>query len=226
MARRSSASVDFILTDPPYVAGYRDRTGRTVAGDDNAVWLKPAFAQMYRLLKPDAFCVSFYGWPKAELFLAAWREAGFRAAGHLVFRKRYSSSSAFVQYRHEQAYLLIKGRPARPSTPLPDVLDWSYTGNRLHPTQKPVGILRPLIEAFSAPGDLVLDPFCGSGSTLIAAQELGRRYAGIELDPQHHRTACQRLRPGLPFDVMNEGSEFRNDAPAGILSKPADPQPA
>ena len=218
--------MDFILTDPPYVASYRDRTGRTVAGDDNASWLKPAFAQMYRLLKENSFCVSFYGWPKAELFLAAWREAGFRPAGHLVFRKRYSSSAAFVQYRHEQAYLLIKGRPERPAVPLPDVLDWSYTGNRLHPTQKPVSILRPLIEAFSKPGDVVLDPFCGSGSTLAAAQELGRCYNGIELDPQHHRTACQRLRPGLPFRAMNAAPAFRKDVQSQTRSRPADAQPA
>jgi predicted RNA methylase len=76
-----------------------------------------------------------------------------------------------------------------PPAPLPDVMDWTYTGNRLHPTQKPLSILRPLIEVFSKPGEIVLDPFCGSGSTLAAAQELGRRFVGIELDPTHHRTA-------------------------------------
>lgn len=69
-----------------------------------------------------------------------------------------------------------------------------YTGNRLHPTQKPVGVLRPLIEAFSQPGDVVLDPFCGSGSTLAAAHELKRRYVGIELDAGHHHTATVRLQ--------------------------------
>jgi adenine-specific DNA-methyltransferase len=211
MGRRAPASVDFILTDPPYVASYRDRTGRTVAGDDNAIWLKPAFAQMYRLLKDNSFCVSFYGWPKAKLFLAAWREAGFRPAGHLVFRKRYSSSAAYLQYRHDQAYLLIKGHPERPAVPLPDVLEWSYTGNRLHPTQKPVSILKPLIGAFSEPGNVVLDPFCGSGSTLAAAQELGWRYNGIELDPRHYRTACDRLLQGLSYRAMNDASAFRKD---------------
>jgi len=71
--------------------------------------------------------------------------------------------------------------------PPPDVLDWRHAGNRLHPTPKRVGILKPPIDAFSKPGNTVLDPFCGSGSTLAAAQELERRFIGIELDPAHHR---------------------------------------
>ena len=93
----------------------------------------------------------------------------------------------------EQAYVLAKGRPNRPARPLPDVLPWYYTGNRLHPTQKPVPSLKPIIEAFTRPGDVVLDPFCGSGSTLLAAKLLGRRYIGIELDARHCRTAKARL---------------------------------
>jgi site-specific DNA-methyltransferase (adenine-specific) len=57
--------------------------------------------------------------------------------------------------------------------------------------------LLPLIECFTKPGDLVLDPFCGSGSTLAAAQHLGRDWLGIELDPCHHATASRRLQSVL-----------------------------
>lgn len=187
------ACVDFILTDPPYIVNYRDRSGRRVANDDNDAWLKPAFRQMYRVLRPDSLCVSFYGWNKVDSFMAAWREAGFDIVGHIVFRKHYSSKARYLSYEHESAYLLAKGRPSLPSSPVPDVLDWQYSGNRLHPTQKPVQPLRTLIDAFTKPGAVVLDPFCGSGSTLIAAQELGRRFIGIELDEQHHRTASSRI---------------------------------
>src|SRR5579872_7160184 len=71
------ASVDFILTDPPYLVNYRDRSGRSVANDANdGAWLKPAFRQMHRILRPDSLCVSFYGWNKVDTFMAAWREAG------------------------------------------------------------------------------------------------------------------------------------------------------
>ncbi|GLK65611.1 hypothetical protein GCM10017635_30880 [Paracoccus kondratievae] len=53
-------TMDFILTDPPYVTNFRDRQGRTVANDDNGRWLCPAFNQMHRVLKDGGFCVSFY----------------------------------------------------------------------------------------------------------------------------------------------------------------------
>jgi site-specific DNA-methyltransferase (adenine-specific) len=103
-----------------------------------------------------------------------------------------------VQYTHEAAYLLIKGNPAFPASPLPDVMDWTYTGNKLHPTQKSIHILKPLIDSFTQPGELVLDPFAGSGSTCVAAQRTGRQYLGIELDTKHRQTAIARFAEERP----------------------------
>ncbi len=62
----ATGSVNFALTEPTYVARYRERSGRQVRNDDNADWLAPAFAGIHRLLKSDAFCVRFYGWHKAD----------------------------------------------------------------------------------------------------------------------------------------------------------------
>ncbi len=187
-------SVDFILTDPPYLVDYRSRDGRTIRNDADDRWLKPAFSEAHRVLRRDCLCVSFYGWPHADKFMAAWRAAGFRIVGHLVFRKAYASSVRLLRYQHELAYLLAKGSPKQPACPIPDVIDFRYTGNRLHPTEKPVSALMPLIGAFSQEGSLVLDPFCGSGSTLVAARQLRRHFLGIELDSQYHAIASQRLQ--------------------------------
>jgi adenine-specific DNA-methyltransferase len=90
--------------------------------------------------------------------------------------------------------LLVKGEPAAPAQPIPDVIEFPYTGNKLHPTQKPVAALKPLIEAFCPSRGIVLDPFAGSGSSLLAARQLGRQFIGIELDQQHHATATARLQ--------------------------------
>lgn len=185
-------SADFILTDPPYITNYRSRDGRTVPNDNNDAWLKPAFAEMYRVLRPDSFAVSFYGWAHADRFLTAFRADGFRVVGHFVFPKRYTSKTRHVRYQHEAAYLLAKGNPT-PKHIIGDVLDWSYSGNKHHPTEKPLCVLTPLIAAFTPANGLVLDPFAGSGSTLLAARALGCQYLGIELDAKYHAIACNRL---------------------------------
>ncbi len=141
----------------------------------------------------DALMVSFYGWNRVDRFMAAWKNAGFSVVGHLVFTKNYTSKAAYVGYRHECAYILAKGRPRLPQNPLPDVLGWKYSGNRHHPTEKPVTSLQPLIESFTHPNAIVLDPFAGSGSTCVVALQSGRRYIGIELLEQYHRAGQQRL---------------------------------
>jgi DNA modification methylase len=216
-----AGSVDLILTDPPYLVKYQDRSGRSVRNDDNTAWLEPAFAQMGRVLKDGGACLSFYAWNKIEFFMAAWRKAGLRPVGHIVFPKTYASAARFTEYRHEQAYLLVKGNAAPPARPPPDVIPWVYTGNRLHPTQKPVAIFNPIIEAFTRPGDTVLDPFCGSGSSLVAARDLGRHFIGIELDETHHGTAYWRLKSnsedsyGKPFVLTGNFNK-----PARIESAP------
>ncbi|WP_126655863.1 DNA methyltransferase, partial [Escherichia coli] len=176
MATFPGNAVDFILTDPPYLVGFRDRQGRTIAGDKTDEWLQPACNEMYRVLKKDALMVSFYGWNRVVRFMAAWKNAGFSVVGHLVFTKTYTSKAAYVGYRHECAYILAKGRPALPQKPLPDVLGWKYSGNRHHPTEKPVTSLQPLIESFTHPNAIVLGPFAGSGSTCVADWTMNGEY--------------------------------------------------
>ena len=188
-----SQSVDLIVTDPPYLVGYRDRSGRTVANDTNAEAVLPTYAEMFRVLKQDSLCISFYGWNRIDLFSAAWREAGFRIVGKIVWVKPYASKSGFTEYRHESAFLLAKGNPPRPDNPPADVQEWVYSGNRNHPTEKAVEILKPLILAYSKIGDIVLDPFAGSGSTAAASLLTSRRYIGIELDQNHCATARRRV---------------------------------
>ena len=196
MRRMEAASVDFILTDPPYLVRYQDRLGRKVLNDDHGRWINPAYAEMFRVLKPDSFCLTFYGWNEVDRFMTAWKTAGFRVVGHLVFAKPYASSCRYLGHHHEQAYLLAKGDPARPSRTISDVRGWSYTGNRLHPTQKPVDALRPLVSTFCPAGGVVFDPFCGSGSSLVAARLEDRQFLGMELDYTHYRTARERLGVG------------------------------
>lgn len=81
-------AVDLIVTDPPYLVGFKDRQGRQIAGDVTDEWLQPATLEMYRVLKKDALMVSFYSWNRVDRFMAAWKAAGFYAVGQLVFTKK------------------------------------------------------------------------------------------------------------------------------------------
>ena len=187
------ACIDLVVTDPPYLVRYRDRSGRTLYNDDRSDWVFPVFREIHRVLRPHTFCISFYGWSHVDTFMCAWKEAGFRPVGHLVWPKNYASRTGFVHYRHEQAFLLAKGRPPCPERTLSDVQRWTYSGNRHHPTEKAVSIIEPLIETFSWPGDIVLDPFLGSGTTALAARRCGRHYIGIEKDTEYCTVAERRL---------------------------------
>lgn len=80
------------------------RTERAgLANDDKPSVDAGVYAELYRVLKPNTFCVTFYGYPKLDSFVHAWTEAGFSTVGHIVWTKPYASSSRFVRVTHESA---------------------------------------------------------------------------------------------------------------------------
>lgn len=186
-------SFDLVVTDPPYLVNYKDRYGRKIANDDNAAGVLPVFDEIYRTLKDNSYCISFYGWNNVHLFSKKWHELGFKTVGHIVWAKEYASRTGFAQYCHESAFILAKGNPQQPSEPIKDVQQWHYIGNKSHPTEKSIDVISPLIRCFSRPGDLILDPFMGSGTTPVAAALNDRNYIGIELEAKYCRLAEKRL---------------------------------
>src|SRR5947209_855401 len=100
MPMLSSSSVDFILTDPPYLVNYRGRWDgekKTIAGDDDASWVVPAYREMHRILKDDSFLVTFYGWPQSDIFVGAFKQLGFRIVSHLAFVKNVWGLGRFTR---------------------------------------------------------------------------------------------------------------------------------
>lgn len=93
LATLPAASVDFIITDLPHLVNYKDRTGRSLANDDNPEAVLSAFPEMFRVLKEDSYCILFCGWVEIAKFSEAWSNAGFRTVGNIVWRKSYASSA-------------------------------------------------------------------------------------------------------------------------------------
>lgn len=80
----------------------------------------------------------------------------------------------------------------------------------LHPTQKPLALFEYLVKTYTNPGDLVIDPFMGSGTTGIACMNLGRRFIGIELEPKYFHIACRRIEDKLYDMTTNNGEAGGN----------------
>jgi len=97
-----------------------------------------------------------------------------------------------------------------------DWFQWERDGKdvpKIHPTQKPVNVLKKLIEIFTDPGETVIDPCCGSGSTLRAASELGRNAFGFEIDRNFYREAKEKML----CDIFAEGQETENTEQASLF---------
>lgn len=95
-----------------------------------------------------------------------------------------------------------------------------------HPTEKPTALMRELVSLFTNPGELILDPFMGSGTTLVACAELGRKGIGIELNEKYFDIACKRVeqaykQPRLFGEPMAKPKQEKMDL---VLDKSAQPQ--
>ncbi|MEM0951783.1 MAG: DNA methyltransferase [Cyanobacteria bacterium P01_H01_bin.74] len=80
-----------------------------------------------------------------------------------------------------------------PIPPISDIQPWEYTGNKLHPTEKAVSIIEPLIQSFSKSSDVVFDPFSGSRTTAVAAKLHQRHLIAMELDARYCEIDRKRL---------------------------------
>ena len=191
-------SIDFVLTDPPYGVSWQSNRRIVkhdkIANDDITEWILPVYSEIFRVMSKDSLCFSFYGWPDADIFVGSWKKIGFGIKSHFSFVKNNIGLGWFSRGTHEVAYLLTKGNPQKPKKAISDVISWTGTGNELHPTQKPVGALIPILESFTeADEHIILDPFLGSGTKALACKELGRTFIGIELRQDYCEIAQRRL---------------------------------
>jgi hypothetical protein len=199
---------DHVLTDPPYEQEAHTRTRRAHAGregrDPYAVIPFDPLTETQR----QFLCTLPGGW--VLIFCQEDAVGAYKAR----FGTRYRRACVWV--KSDGAPQFTGDRPAMGYEPI--VCGWARAGKsrwngggkrgvyrhnvhegrpRLHPTQKPVALLRELLRDFTQPGDVILDPFMGSDSLGVACIETGRRFMGIERAPTFFATACQRIRDAL-----------------------------
>ena len=199
-------SVDLLVTDPAYeslekhrAVGTTTRLKHSKASSND--WFKvfpnsrfaELFAEAFRVLRPDTH---FYLFCDAETMFIAKPEAekaGFRFWKPLVWDKRTIGMGYHYRARYEFILFFEKGKRRLNDLGVADII----AVPRIHggyPAEKPVLVSEVLVRQSSSAGELVADPFMGSGSVGVAALRLGRRFAGTDVNPQAVRIASDRLR--------------------------------
>jgi len=204
MKKIPNESIDMILTDPPYGinfrSGHRKNKYDAIKNDDNLNWLDTFVDEAFRVAKNNTAHYIFCSQHNIDKFKIAF-EKKFIFKNLLIWVKNNTSMGDLrgsFACRTEFVLLFVKGRRIINGKRNDNMLYFKRTGNKLHPTEKPVDLLRHLIEKFSNIDDIVLDPFCGSGSTLVAAKEMNRKYIGIEIDKKYFEVAKTRLETAKP----------------------------
>lgn len=219
-------SVQLVLTDPPYNLGLF-MTGRQAgihrmrenffvsAGWDNLEALKweeamdNFFQEVSRIVAPGGAIVCFMAVIKVETIIRIAQKHGFYYKTTGVWHKTNpmprNMNIQFINSNESWIYFTFKTRSGifnNGGRAYHDHVETSVTPQSektfgKHPTQKPVSLMKHFVSLLSNPGDVVLDPFMGSGSTGVAATMLGRSYIGIELDQKYFNTAQMRIQEQL-----------------------------
>lgn len=190
------------------ITSQRLRSGEVewFAGDNMTtpalVWLLRSVAfRAERLLVNGGSFLCFLDWRMWASLAPALESSGLRLAGMIVWDKGSPGLGTGFKPRHELVAHLTKGAGVFDSLcganviEIPEILKVPrvHGSKRIHATEKPVALMERLIEVTTKRLDLVVDPFCGSGSTGVAAARLGRRFFGCDRDPRYVKKALQRI---------------------------------
>jgi site-specific DNA-methyltransferase (adenine-specific) len=208
MASMKAASVDLILTDPPFkvisggsnIGADDGRPTGILAKNDGKIFkhnsIKPAdyLAECYRVLRTgrDAYFMT-NNITLCEMLNAA-EDVGFKFHGMLPWIKNNCTPSRWYM-KDTEIVLYFYKPPARPINNPGDKQSFECDNPRgkMHPTEKPVELMQRYVGNSTKPGWKVLDPFMGSGTTGVACQNIGRRFVGIEIDSDYYNVAKKRL---------------------------------
>ena len=203
-------SIDLIVTDPPYrtIKGGHN-TPKWIAGYGNSVlykndgkifeyndikhydWLK----ESYRILKDDSHIYIMTNLLNLFDLKEIAEKVGFKLHNLLVWEKNNCNANRWYMKNCEYILFMRKGKSKSINNASSKTVHKfnNITGNKKHPTEKPVELMKMYIENSSKKNDIVLDPFMGSGSTGVACINTNRNFIGIELSEEYYYIAKERI---------------------------------
>ncbi len=215
LPRVPDGSVDLIVTDPPFAIGFspnRENYNRTAGNvlegyreipavgynEFTARWIIEA----HRVLSPSGSLYVFSGWNRLRDILEGLDNAGFTTINHLIWKYQFGVFTK-RKYVTSHYHILFAVKNAKNYTfhkveHYPEDV-WTisreyWKGRKKTPTKLPLALVRKILSFSSDPGDLVLDPFLGSGTVAVVSREMGRDYLGFEIVPEYFEFVRDRLK--------------------------------
>lgn len=204
-------SIDLVVTDPPYklIGGGRADTPDAPSGilrnNDkrlfayNDISAEEWLPEVYRVMKNDTQIYVMTNYINLIHFIKVMEQTGFRIHNLLVWEKNnctpsrwYMKNAEYVIFGRKGAAKSINNIGSKTVHTFNNII-----GNKLHPAEKPVELMRYYIENSSFSGDTVLDPFMGAGSVGVACEDANRNFIGIEIDREYFDIAQSRLQKGV-----------------------------
>ena len=202
-------SIDLVVTDPPYKTitggnsnGKNSIRPKGMLGGNRKLFqhqkleISSWMPEIYRVLKEGSHCYIFTNVLNLKEMLNESEKVGFKLHNLLVWEKNNCTPSQFYMKNCEYVLFLRKGKAkwindiggSKTVHKFDNII-----GNKVHPCEKPIELLKMYISNSSNENDIILDPFAGSGSTLITSKELNRNYIGYEIDKQYYDIIIDRL---------------------------------
>jgi len=203
------ASVDLIVTDPPYGVGkpsaWRPETQRFNEIANNDTVLTGWIGECFRTLSPAGAVYSFANWQNVDQWKSAFVGHGFHIRNIIVWDKvvhGLADIATCYAPQYELIIFAVKGRHVLRGKRPHDVIRCPRVSSSelIHPYEKPISLLKQLIQVSSNEGDLVCDPFSGSGTTALAARNLERNFIACDTTQEYVDVAIKRL--GMPYTPM------------------------
>lgn len=205
-------SIDLIVTDPPYKVTSRGNAGNSggmlqkdinkkgQVFEYNDISCKDYAKEFYRVLKDDTHCYVMTNHKNLIEMLNVFTENGFKFIKCLIWDKGNKIMGQFYMNQYEYIMFFRKGKGIKINNCGTsdliriDNVKTKVNGVNLHDTEKPINLMKILIENSSKIGDVVLDPFMGIGSTALACLKTNRHYIGFEIDKDYCEIANSRLK--------------------------------
>lgn len=219
--------VDAVITDPPYGIVHDFGTQKRLDGSRTLQWswdgegthdvIRSALSGCLALLNRPGNAFAFAGFDTVEISRELFREAGMIPKPWAWVKQyppppmpgnRWPSAFEVACLGYDAGAYFADANPSRRNVMVADALRAGNSEKAGHPTQKPLAVMMHLVSALAAPSATVLDCFMGSGTTGVAALQLGRTFIGIEREPKYFEIACRRIE-----DAQRQESLFEPEAP-------------